>query len=82
MTDCYSCQQESQLDTVTDCERVWVATHWRVAHAIGCALPGWLVAVPRRRTTTIAELNGVEAAELGANYGCELRAAMADALSG
>jgi diadenosine tetraphosphate (Ap4A) HIT family hydrolase len=66
VTSCYSCEQEAHLATTTDSERVWVGTHWRVAHAIGCALPGWLVVLPRRHTTAIAAHTAVEAAELGA----------------
>lgn len=38
---------------------------WRVAHAIGSALPGWLVLVPRRHVVTVAELSDGEAAALG-----------------
>jgi diadenosine tetraphosphate (Ap4A) HIT family hydrolase len=65
MTDCYSCAQEADLDNAAESERVWVGEHWRVASAIGCALPGWLVVLPRRHTRTIAELDAAEAAELG-----------------
>lgn len=39
--------------------------HWRAAHAFGTALPGWLVLVPTRHLTTLAELGADEAAELG-----------------
>ena len=39
--------------------------HWRVAHAIGSALEGWLVLVPRRHVTSISELNAAEAQSLG-----------------
>ena len=37
-----------------------------MAHAVGTALPGWLVLVPRRHVTAIAELTDDEAAGLGA----------------
>jgi diadenosine tetraphosphate (Ap4A) HIT family hydrolase len=66
VTDCYSCEQEAHLATAPESERVWVGTYWRVAHAVRCALPGWLVVLPRRHTTAIAEHTAVEAAELGA----------------
>ena len=36
-----------------------------MAHAFDSALPGWLVALPRRHVTAIAELGPAEAAELG-----------------
>ncbi|MFJ5926303.1 HIT family protein [Kitasatospora sp. NPDC092948] len=39
--------------------------HWRVVHAVDCALPGWLVLLPRRHLESMAELTGAEAASLG-----------------
>lgn len=39
--------------------------HWRVAHAIGTALEGWLVLLPRRHVTSLAELTDAEAAGVG-----------------
>jgi diadenosine tetraphosphate (Ap4A) HIT family hydrolase len=36
-----------------------------VAHAFNSALPGWLVLLPRRHVTSIAELTVTEAATLG-----------------
>jgi diadenosine tetraphosphate (Ap4A) HIT family hydrolase len=66
LTDaCYSCAQEAILDTVPDAERVWVGEHWRVAHCIRCALPYWMVVLPRRHTISVAEHTAAEAAELG-----------------
>jgi diadenosine tetraphosphate (Ap4A) HIT family hydrolase len=65
MTRCYSCEGNQRLADLPDRERVWVGEHWRVAHAFGTSLPGWLVAVPRRHTTRIAEHTAEEAAELG-----------------
>ncbi len=46
-------------------ERVAADEHWRVAHCFDTALPGWLVLVPRRHVTSIAELTDAEAATLG-----------------
>ena len=37
----------------------------RAAHAFNSTLPGWLVLLPRRHVTSIAELTPAEAAELG-----------------
>jgi diadenosine tetraphosphate (Ap4A) HIT family hydrolase len=62
---CYTCDSEAALDTAPDRERVWVGEHWRVSHAFGTALPGWLVVVPRRHTTRVAEHTPAEATELG-----------------
>ena len=39
--------------------------HWRLAHAFGVAVPGWLVLVPRRHVERIADLTAAEAASLG-----------------
>jgi diadenosine tetraphosphate (Ap4A) HIT family hydrolase len=46
-------------------ERVAVDAHWRVAHAFGVGLLGWLVLLPRRHVLSIAELSDEEAASLG-----------------
>jgi diadenosine tetraphosphate (Ap4A) HIT family hydrolase len=64
-TACYSCDQEQQFDQLDPRERIGADDHWRVAHCIGTALPGWLVLLPRRHLTSIAELTDAEAARLG-----------------
>ena len=63
--DCFSCRNDTRLPELPPRERVGFDQHWRVAHAIGQALPGWLVLLPRRHVTTIAELTDAEAAGLG-----------------
>jgi diadenosine tetraphosphate (Ap4A) HIT family hydrolase len=45
--------------------RAHLVARWRVAHAITCALPGWLVVVPARHVLSLAELSSDEAAALG-----------------
>jgi len=62
--DCYSCRQEG-LAVPVPREEIWLSEVWRVAHAFDTSMPGWLVVVPRRHVTEFAELNVVEAAELG-----------------
>ena len=62
---CYSCDRTSMLDTLPPRELIGLDEHWRVAHAINSALPGWLVLLPRRHVTAIAELTDAEAAGLG-----------------
>ena len=64
--DCYSCRQDARFDRLPPRERVAADEHWRVAHDFGTTLPGWLVLVPRRHATSIAELTDDEAATLGA----------------
>jgi len=61
---CYTCAQDAAADA-PPWERTAVDDEWRVAHAFGSALPGWLVLVPRRHVTSIAELTDAEAASLG-----------------
>ena len=39
--------------------------HWDVVHAFGTAVEGWIVLVPRRHITTVADLSDEEAAGLG-----------------
>jgi diadenosine tetraphosphate (Ap4A) HIT family hydrolase len=64
-TDCYSCARSAEIDQLPPRERVASDDLWRVAHAFNTALPGWLVLMPRRHITAIAELTDAEAAALG-----------------
>jgi diadenosine tetraphosphate (Ap4A) HIT family hydrolase len=63
--DCYTCRNNDQFDQLPPRERIAADPHWRVAHAFNTTLPGWLILVPRRHVTTIAELSDDEAAALG-----------------
>ncbi len=63
--DCYTCAQEAAGDNAPPWERIAADQHWRVAHALNSAVPGWLVLVPRRHVTALAELSDGEAAALG-----------------
>lgn len=65
MASCYSCAQATQLAELPLRDRMYVADGWRVAHAIQCALPGWLVVVPSQHITSIAELTSAQASSLG-----------------
>ncbi|GAA3076557.1 HIT family protein [Streptosporangium carneum] len=64
-TACHPCDREAEFDALPPRERVAFDEHWRVAHAFGTALPGWLVLVPRRHVTAVAALTDAEAAALG-----------------
>src|SRR5215475_8416999 len=64
-TNCYSCQGNADIERLRPRERIAVDEYWRVAHAFDSSLPGWLVLLPRRHVTTIAELTDAEAASLG-----------------
>ena len=63
-TGCYVCETEARRG-LPPRDRVHVAEAWRVVHAFGTTLPGWLVVVPRRHVTRLAELTRPEAVELG-----------------
>jgi diadenosine tetraphosphate (Ap4A) HIT family hydrolase len=63
--DCYACDSNDRFEALPARERVAVDDHWRVAHAIDTALLGWLVLVPRRHVTAVADLTDAEAADLG-----------------
>jgi len=63
--ECYSCAREAEFGRLPPRERIGADEFWRVAHAFGSALPGWLVLLPRRHVTSIAELTDAEAATLG-----------------
>jgi diadenosine tetraphosphate (Ap4A) HIT family hydrolase len=62
--DCLSCINSARLD-LPPRERVHVGSRWRVAHAFGTSLPGWLVVLPRRHVIALDELTPAEAADLG-----------------
>jgi diadenosine tetraphosphate (Ap4A) HIT family hydrolase len=61
---CVTCARNS-LPDLPPRERVHVGLRWRVAHAFGTSLPGWLVVLPRRHVITLDELTVEEAADLG-----------------
>ncbi|MEV8096857.1 HIT family protein [Kitasatospora sp. NPDC085879] len=63
--DCYTCARTGDPADLPPRELIGGDDHWRVAHAFGTALPGWLVLIPRRHVTSIAELTDEEAAGLG-----------------
>ncbi|HWS36285.1 MAG TPA: HIT family protein [Actinoplanes sp.] len=63
--DCYVCSNNDRFDRLPPRERIAADTHWRVSHAFNSTLPGWLILVPRRHVTTVAELTDDEAATLG-----------------
>ncbi|ASW53099.1 HIT family protein [Plantactinospora sp. KBS50] len=63
--ECYTCGNNRRIDALPARELVAADDHWRVAHAFDSALPGWLVLLPRRHVTEIAELTDAEAASLG-----------------
>ena len=67
--DCYTCDRETDLLVQMQLpvrEDIAHDEHWRLVHATGVSLPGWLVLVPRRHVTTVAELTDAEAELLGA----------------
>lgn len=61
---CYSCGINERSD-VPPRERIYAGPRWRIAHAFGTALPGWLVLLPRGHVTALDELTAAEAEELG-----------------
>ena len=66
MTDCYACLQNGKAQTdLPPRELVYVDDSWRVVHAFGSAIPGWLVVVCRRHVTSMSLLSPREAATLG-----------------
>ncbi|GGN09331.1 diadenosine tetraphosphate (Ap4A) HIT family hydrolase [Actinoplanes campanulatus] len=63
--DCHACRNNEGFDRLPPRERVAADRFWRVAHDFNSSLPGWLVLVPRRHVTSIAELTDDEASTLG-----------------
>ncbi|MDI2127623.1 HIT family protein [Yinghuangia seranimata] len=64
-TECFSCRQQARFDELGPRERIAADAHWVVSHSIDTSVPGWLVLVPRRHVTAIADLSDQEAATLG-----------------
>src|SRR5215467_9686753 len=62
--ECLSCAANARTDLPLR-ERVYVGQRWRVAHAFGTALPGWLVVLPLRHVVALDQLTPPEAADLG-----------------
>lgn len=62
---CYTCAGNARMDSLPASDRIAADAHWRVAHAFGTRVPGWLVLLPRRHVTAIADLTDAEAASLG-----------------
>lgn len=62
--DCFTCRSEGDLLPPLR-ERILLTDHWRVAHAVGSAMPGWLVVVPRVHPRSITELAAEALAGLG-----------------
>ncbi len=65
MIGCYSCRMNAAGADLPPRERVYDDGRWRVAHALSSTLPGWLVVLPKRHITSLAELTPAEAAALG-----------------
>jgi len=63
--ECYTCHNNQQVPALPPRELIALDDHWRVAHAFDTALPGWLVLIPRRHVTSIADLTDAESASLG-----------------
>ena len=61
---CLSCLDSARSDLAPR-DRVYLSPLWRVAHAFGTQLPGWLVVLPRRHVTALDGLTPAEQAELG-----------------
>lgn len=65
MTDCFACANNERVGLLPPREEIIVSGSWRVAHAFGTSLPGWLVVLPARHVRALHELRRDEAAELG-----------------
>jgi diadenosine tetraphosphate (Ap4A) HIT family hydrolase len=63
--DCYTCSRDAEAGQAPPWDPIAADDLWRVAHAFNSALPGWLVLMPRRHVTGIADLTDDEAGSLG-----------------
>lgn len=62
--NCYPCTEASK-DDLPPRARILRTDRWRVVHSFEGGLPGWLVLLPLRHVTNVADLDAAEAAELG-----------------
>jgi diadenosine tetraphosphate (Ap4A) HIT family hydrolase len=62
--DCFSCRNTAAADLPIR-ERILRTPHWRVAHAFDTAARGWLVVLPVRHVSALADLDAAAAVELG-----------------
>ena len=61
---CFACENNERIGELPPREEIVVAGSWRVAHAFGTSLPGWLVVVPTRHAEALHDLEPGEAAQL------------------
>lgn len=65
-SDCYSCRQNAVPEVERPPrEHISDDGSWRVVHAIGCSLPGWLCLIPHRHISSLSEMTQEEASLLG-----------------
>jgi diadenosine tetraphosphate (Ap4A) HIT family hydrolase len=62
---CVTCENNERVGTLPPREQIFTAGSWRVAHAFGTSLPGWLVLVPDEHVRAMHELTPDAAADLG-----------------
>jgi len=66
MTDCYAClRNQTPSKELSPRELVFDDGNWRVVHAFGSAIPGWLVVVCRLHITSMSQLTPQEATVVG-----------------
>jgi diadenosine tetraphosphate (Ap4A) HIT family hydrolase len=73
---CFTCTQNSASARPVR-EEILLTEHWRLAHAFGTPMPGWLVLLPLRHLTDVGELTAAESAELGSLLAAGSRAVRA-----
>jgi hypothetical protein len=78
---CFTCQGNARIDELAPHEQIAVDDHWHVAHAVGSALPGWLVLLPRRACADHRRAHGCRSRRAGYMAGSAVaRAARGDPL--
>jgi len=65
LADCLPCTNNARVGSLPPREEIEVRGVWRMAHAFGTSLPGWLVVIPTRHVEALDELEPSEAAQLG-----------------
>ena len=63
--ECYPCRMTARIDDLPPRELIHHQSGWRLAHAFNSSLPGWLVLIPTRHVTSLAELTTAESEAMG-----------------
>jgi diadenosine tetraphosphate (Ap4A) HIT family hydrolase len=63
--NCFVCDDNARIGSLAPRDEIFIEGAWRVAHAFGTSLPGWLVVVPTTHVTALQQLPAADVSLLG-----------------